>query len=164
MTRRAAVAVALAAACTIQAGAPTPGAVPAPTSSCCRPPTPGPVTALFDPPEVPWARGHRGVDLAAAVGDTIRSPADGVVTYAGAVAGRGVVTVRHTDGLRSSVEPVEPSVRVGDVVGAGAVLGTLQSRPGHRGVHWGVRVGTRYLDPLDLLPGRAVVLLPVDAA
>jgi murein DD-endopeptidase MepM/ murein hydrolase activator NlpD len=122
----------------------------------------GALTRRFDPPAVPWGSGHRGVDLAATPGEEVRSPGPGVVTFAGVVVGRGVVTVRHPDGLRSSLEPVTAAVRTGDEVATGAVLGTLEAGGTHLGVHWGVRDADGYRDPLGLLPdaGR-VVLLPV---
>lgn len=125
------------------------------------PPVPGALTRRFDPPAVPWGAGHRGVDLEAAPGDEVRSPAAGVVSFAGVVVGRGVVTVRHPDGLRSSLEPVTAAVRAGDVVAAGDLLGTLEPGGTHLGVHWGVRDGEVYRDPLGLLPAAGpVVLLP----
>lgn len=131
------------------------------TSGTYRAPVPGEVTRLFDPPAVRWGPGHRGVDLAASVGQVVRAPAAGQVVFAGTVVGRGVVTVLHEDGLRTSLEPVEPGVSAGDTVGIGAALGTLQDRSGHDGLHWGVRDGSTYLDPLDLLGVTApVVLLP----
>lgn len=127
-----------------------------------RPPVASGLTRRFDPPAVPWGRGHRGVDLAAEPGDEVRSPGPGVVTYAGELAGRGVVTVRHPDGLRSSLEPVAVAVRVGDEVAAGTALGTLEAGGTHLGVHWGVRDAAGYRDPLGLLPRAGpVVLLPV---
>jgi murein DD-endopeptidase MepM/ murein hydrolase activator NlpD len=127
-------------------------------------PVPGPVTRLFDRPLHRWSAGHRGVDLAAAPGTTVRSPAAGIVTFAGPVAGRGVVTVCHPDGLRSSLEPVSTTLAVGDRVLRGTPLGTLEVGAGHDGLHWGVRDGTTYLDPLGMLarPG-PIVLLPDDA-
>ncbi|MCV2396098.1 peptidoglycan DD-metalloendopeptidase family protein [Actinotalea sp. M2MS4P-6] len=126
-----------------------------------RAPVPGPVTRLFDAPLFRWSSGHRGVDLAATPGQTVHSPGDGRVVFAGTVVDRGVVTVLHPDGLRTSLEPVDPGVEVGDEVHAGDVLGTLQTRSGHDGVHWGVRDGDTYLNPLDLLGRTApVVLLP----
>ena len=129
------------------------------------PPVPGPVTRMFDRPLHRWSPGHRGVDLAAAPGTTVRAPAAGVVTFAGPVAGRGVVTVLHTDGLRSSLEPVSTTLVVGDQVSRGTPLGTLEDRAGHDGLHWGVRDPTTYLDPLSLLTRAGpVVLLPGDAA
>ena len=129
------------------------------------PPVPGPVTRLFDRPLHRWSAGHRGVDLAAAPGTTVRSPAAGVVTFAGPVAGRGVVTVRHADGLRSSLEPVATTLTAGDQVLRGTPLGTLEDREGHDGLHWGVRDAGTYLDPLGLLTRSGpIVLLPGDAA
>jgi murein DD-endopeptidase MepM/ murein hydrolase activator NlpD len=119
----------------------------------------------FDPPPQPWLAGHRGVDLAAPVGARVRSAGAGVVLFAGLVAGRPVVTVGHTDGLRTTYEPVRPSVRAGTRVAAGAPLGELA--PGHPGcpasacLHWGLRRGEEYLDPLALLgPGPGPVAAP----
>lgn len=147
------------------AAAPT-AAAPRPVSATEAPvpytlPVRGAVLRLFDPPEVRWAAGHRGVDLAAEPGAVVRAPATGVVAFAGVVAGRGVVTVRHPDGLRSSLEPVTASVAAGDQVASGDPLGELESRATHPGLHWGVRRGEVYLDPLGLLPSAGpVVLLP----
>lgn len=119
----------------------------------------------FDPPPQPWLAGHRGVDLAATAGVPVRSVAAGTVHYAGELAGRGVVSVRHADGLRTTYEPVRPDVAAGDRVDAGQRLGTLLA--GHRGcpaaacLHWGLRHGEVYLDPLTLLGQGRVRLLPV---
>jgi len=129
------------------------------------------VLAPFDPPEHDWLPGHRGVDLAATTGEVVRSPAPGVVTFAGPVAGRDVLVVTHDDGLRTSLEPVSGSTARGARVAAGSVVGTVQATGGdgvHGGhcaavcVHWGVRRGERYVDPLALLGDRApIVLLPL---
>src|SRR5690606_20733419 len=72
-------------------------------------PTPR-VERRFDPPSHPWGAGHRGVDLAGAVGQPVRSAGTGVVVYAGLLAGRGVVSVSH-GALRTTYEPVAPTVR-----------------------------------------------------
>ncbi|MBD7918886.1 M23 family metallopeptidase [Cellulomonas sp. Sa3CUA2] len=134
-----------------------------------RPPLDEPVQLLrgFDPPPRPWLAGHRGVDLVTTPGATVRAPAAGVVTFAGAVAGRGVVSVLHDDGRRSSLEPVGDPVGAGTRVVAGDPLGTVDG-PVHDGalgvpaLHWGVREGDTYVDPWALLPGRGpVVLLPL---
>ncbi|MEV8029647.1 murein hydrolase activator EnvC family protein [Cellulosimicrobium funkei] len=127
------------------------------------------VLAPFDPPEHDWLPGHRGVDLAAAPAETVRSPAPGVVSFTGPVAGRDVVVVLHDDGLRTSLEPVTASVGRGERVTSGSVLGTVQAAESAAGshcaatcVHWGVRRGERYLDPLALLGDRPpIVLLPL---
>lgn len=120
---------------------------------------------LFDRPVAPWAAGHRGIDLAAAPGDEVRSPGRGVVTFAGTVVDRGVVTVDHGGGLLSSIEPIAASVAVGDAVGAGAPLGVVTGERGHCApwtcVHWGVRLRGVYVNPLDILAGYGrIVLLP----
>jgi len=127
------------------------------------------VIAPFDPPEHDWLPGHRGVDLDAAAGEPVRSPAPGVVTFAGPVAGRDVLVVTHDDGLRTSLEPVTATVPRGTHVASGGVVGTVQVADGTVAshcagacVHWGVRRGERYVDPLALLGDRPpIVLLPL---
>ena len=44
-------------------------------------PTPA-VLARFDPPAGPWGAGHRGVDLVATVGQQVRAPEGGTVSFA----------------------------------------------------------------------------------
>lgn len=119
----------------------------------------------FVAPAAPWSPGHRGVDLAALAGDVVLAPASGIVAFAGTVVDRGVITVTHADGLRSSLEPVAPTVSAGTHVAPGHAIGTVQDVAGHCDpatcLHWGVRRGDTYLDPLDLLAGAGpVVLLP----
>jgi murein DD-endopeptidase MepM/ murein hydrolase activator NlpD len=117
------------------------------------------VLRRFSPPPRRWLAGHRGVDLAGRSGQLVRAAGDGVVVFAGPVAGRGVVSVGHDGGLRTTYEPVRPLVRKGQDVGGGDVLGVLD--PGHPGcaivacLHWGLRRDDTYLDPLLLVqPGR----------
>ncbi|WP_336725664.1 M23 family metallopeptidase [Cellulosimicrobium cellulans] len=128
------------------------------------------VLAPFDPPLQSWLPGHRGVDLAATAGEPVLAPAPGVVTFAGPVAGRDVVVVTHDDGLRTSLEPVTGTVPRGTRVAPEDVVGTVQGSDGgavasHCAgacVHWGVRRGERYVDPLALLGERPpIVLLPL---
>lgn len=124
-----------------------------------------PVLRGFDPPLRPWLSGHRGVDLGAADdGAQVTSPADGTVSFAGTVADRPVLTIDHGGGLRSSFEPVETTLTKGMAVSAGQVLGTI--RTGHCGaaacVHWGVRDGDEYVNPLKFVMDlRPSVLLPL---
>lgn len=113
----------------------------------------------FEPPPLPWSAGHRGVDLAARPGTPVVSATPGRVVFAGPVAGRGVVTVEitgtGTPPLRTTYEPVQPSVTTGDTVEAGARVGTLQPGPFHCPtgcLHWGLLRGDQYLDPLSLMP------------
>ncbi len=127
-------------------------------------PEPHQVIRPFDPPELMWGAGHRGVDLAIGVGGVVRSPAEGVVTFVGVVAGQEVIVVAHADGLRSTFQPVLASVPFGARVAKGEGVGVLTSSPGHCApsscVHWGVLRGSAYLDPLGFLHER-VVLLPL---
>lgn len=122
------------------------------------------VTRRFDPPARRWLPGHRGVDLAASPEAVVVAAGPGVVRFAGQVAGRPVVSIDHPDGLRTTYEPVHPTVVAGDVVRAGDPIGVLA--PTHAGcpvaacLHWGVRRGTVYLDPLGLLGLGPVRLLP----
>jgi murein DD-endopeptidase MepM/ murein hydrolase activator NlpD len=91
--------------------------------------------------------------------------ADGTVTYAGVLAGRGVVVVDHGE-VRTTYEPVAATVAVGEVVSRGQPIGRLQaghaSCPGRTCLHWGLREGDTYLDPLLLLGG-TIRLLPASA-
>lgn len=118
----------------------------------------------FDPPLRRWLPGHRGVDLAADQGAVVYAAGPGVVRFAGPVAGRPVVSIDHPNGLRTTYEPVQPLVVVGDRVAAGDQIGVLL--PSHPGcpvsacLHWGLRRGTFYLDPLSLLGLGQVRLLP----
>jgi hypothetical protein len=91
----------------------------------------------------------------------------GTVRFAGPLAGRGVVVVDH-GGLRSTYEPVTAIVHRGDVVDAGEAIGLLQTPYSHCTpevcLHLGLRRGSVYLDPLDLLGPRPVRLKPLTAA
>ena len=143
-------------------------APPAVAGSWSWPLSPKPaVLRVFDPPDRPWLSGHRGVDLRAAYdGAPVTAPAAGKVSFVAFVVDRPVVTIDHGNGLRSSFEPVESTLRTGSAVGEGSVLG--RALPGHCGrtpcIHWGVRRGDEYLNPLafvmDLRP--SILLPPVD--
>jgi murein DD-endopeptidase MepM/ murein hydrolase activator NlpD len=142
-------------------------AAPAQTVVVYALPVPGPLRVLrpFDPPATPYGPGHRGVDLDLTSGLTVRSAASGLVTFAGQVAGRGVVVVRHADGIATEYEPVRPSVAAGATVRGGEPIGRLDGvHPGcasPRCLHWGARRGEIYVDPLALLhPLGPVRLLP----
>ena len=122
------------------------------------------VTRGFDVSAGPYAAGHRGVDLAGAPGAPVLAAGDGVVVFAGMVAGRPVVSVDHAGGLRTTYEPVQPAVAAGQPVARGQPLGVLL--PGHADcpveacLHWGLRRGEVYLDPLLLMRPPRVRLLP----
>lgn len=117
------------------------------------------VLRTWEPPATPYARGHRGVDLATTWGTPVRAVAPGRVHFAGQVAGRGVVSVEltgtGTPPLRTTYEPVTAAVQKGAEVTASEVVGTLEAEGGHCAttcMHWGLLRGDTYLDPLTLLP------------
>lgn len=140
----------------------------APASDWSWPLTPRPaVLRAFDPPEKPWMSGHRGVDLqAAADGAPVTAPESGTVSFVGVVVDRPVITIDHGNGLRSSFEPVESSLAAGAAVEKGDVIGTVL--PGHCAamscMHWGVRRGEDYVNPLSFVTDlRPSILLPLRA-
>ncbi|MDH6587579.1 murein DD-endopeptidase MepM/ murein hydrolase activator NlpD [Streptomyces sp. SAI-133] len=114
------------------------------------------VLRSWEPPATVYGRGHRGVDLAAPAGTPVRAVAAGRISFAGKVAGKGVVSVELTGtDLRTTYEPVTASVHRGAEVEAGEVIGTVDATGSHcmtACVHWGLRRGETYLDPLSLLP------------
>jgi len=103
------------------------------------------------------------VDLAGEPGQQVTAAVGGRVTYAGSLAGRGVVVVTHGRS-RTTYEPVDPAVRVGEAVAAGEVLGRLQAGGSHclpaACLHWGLIQGETYRDPLSLVGAGPVRLLP----
>lgn len=128
-------------------------------------PLPGSPAVLrpFDPPAEKWGAGHRGIDLAAAVGTDVFAAGSGVVAFAGRVAGRGVVSIKHGE-LRTTYQPVRSVVRAGQTIATGQVIGTVLADPHCRPrscLHWGLLEGDRYLDPMTLLRAGAPRLLPI---
>jgi murein DD-endopeptidase MepM/ murein hydrolase activator NlpD len=108
----------------------------------------------FAPPAFAWASGHRGVDLVTKPGEAILAAANGTVVFAGSIAGKPVVSIDHGS-VRTTYEPVVSTLRVGERVALGQVIGTLGAAGHCRGcLHWGLREGRNYLDPLLLLANR----------
>ena len=134
-------------------------------------PADGPVLRPFTLGDDPYAGGqHRGIDVAGPAGAPVRSPAAGVVSFAGSVPGGGrSVTVRTSEGYSVTL------VHLGTIVVAGGALVPEGSAVGTIGpsgeaehvepyVHLGVRITSDphgYLDPLALLPDRDTVPPPV---
>lgn len=121
----------------------------------------GAVIRFFDPPDSPYGAGHRGIDIAAPLGSDVRAAAEGVVAFAGPVAGGLYVSIDHPDGVRTTYSWLtEISARRGEPVERGAVIG--RSGPGHPAtesphLHFGARLGSTYLDPLLLLERGSLV-------
>ena len=121
------------------------------------------VASTFDPPARDWLPGHRGVDLVSEPGDIVRAAGPGVVTFARDLAGRGVVSLDHGS-LRTTYEPIDARVAVGQHVAAGTPIGTSGTGTGHCGtgqcVHVGLIRGGEYLNPLLLFGPRTALLRP----
>jgi hypothetical protein len=145
----------------LAAAGPIAGAAPGSPSTGAGPryglPVRDPPSVLrgFDADAGAYGAGHRGVDFAVPAGWTAMAAADGIVSFAGSVAGRGVVVVQHADGIRTTYEPVEPAVARGEAVARGDPLGRVTGAHGPFEpdvvLHWGARRGDAYLDPLALL-------------
>ncbi len=130
---------------------------PALASTRWIPPVPGAVTRGFDVGANPFEGGrHRGADLAAARGGSVRAPCGGSVQVAGLVGTSGRVVTLLCGRWRVSVMPLaEVAVHAGERVRRGARVGAAAAvGRGHAGLHLGVRRdGDRfgYVDPLRLL-------------
>jgi murein DD-endopeptidase MepM/ murein hydrolase activator NlpD len=144
-------------------GSPPAGAATDPVGQWPLQPRPE-VVAGFDPPESTWGPGHRGVDLAGRVGQPVRAALAGRIAFAGTIAGRPVVTVAH-GGTRTTYEPVATALARGTPVAAGEVIGSLGVVGSHcfprACLHWGWIRDETYLDPLRLVGGGPVRLLPL---
>ena len=119
----------------------------------------------FDRPPENWLPGHRGVDLIGEAGDRVYAAGNGQVTFAGLVAGKGVVVIQHGS-VRTTYEPVTASVLVGSKVRVGDFIGRLAPGQSHCAtqktvscLHWGLIRGEKYLNPLALVK-KQVRLLP----
>jgi murein DD-endopeptidase MepM/ murein hydrolase activator NlpD len=117
-----------------------------------------PVVDLFRPPSTPWGPGNRGWEFASVPGDPVVAVGSGVVVFAGDVAGRGVVTLAHPQGLLSSVTGLSAvTVGRGELVAAGKRIGTAAAR-----LHLGFRRNGVYIDPASIYgSGQHAVLVPV---
>ena len=142
------------------AAVPDPPGVPDPPTASSRPPVPGlwmPVAGAvvrgFDARAGPYGPGHRGIDIAAAMGEPVRAPAAGRLVFAGPVAGTTWVSLRIAPGVLVTVGPVvDPPVR-GGLVRSRSPIGRVA--PGHGAtLHLGVRVDGVYVDPLPYLLDR----------
>lgn len=113
---------------------------------CLSPPVNGPVNAGYSPSG--QYAGHWGVDYQAEVGDAVRAPSSGVVTFAGSVAGMRSVTIQPVAGFKVSVSYLSSIlVSSGDRVGRGEVVGLAGAAHGKGGVHLSTRINSSYVDP-----------------
>ena len=140
--------------CAAVAGALLLQTAPAVASIPLIPPVDGPVIVRFEEPEHRWAPGHRGIDYAVPPGTRVRAAGAGVVSFAGTVGSIRAVTIQHAAGYATTYSHLATvEVRAGDEVGQGTWLGTSGSaHPGGiDGVHLGVKLNGRYVDPASLM-------------
>jgi murein DD-endopeptidase MepM/ murein hydrolase activator NlpD len=121
-------------------------------------PVAGAVQRPFEQPDGPYGRGHRGVDLRVRPSEQVRAALPGTVRFAGRVVGETWVTVTHADGLETTYGGVAATVAVGQRVALGQPIGRM--RHGRRHLDWGARLRGGYIDPLGLLTGWRVRLVP----
>jgi len=101
------------------------------------------------------------VDLQATPGQVIVASRGGIVAFAGVVAGTPVVSISHSDGIRTTYEPVLARVKAGQQVHRGEPIGVLADAtalPDYArtspGLSWGARIEgkeRKYIDPMTLL-------------
>jgi hypothetical protein len=119
-------------------------------------PLAGPVTRPFQAPSSPYGKGHRGIDIAAAVGTVVVAPASGKVAFSGSIGTHLFLTLDHGANLFTTYSWISASlVAKGDRVRAGQPVAL--SGNGHPGdtipsLHFGVKVDGAYVDPMQFLP------------
>jgi murein DD-endopeptidase MepM/ murein hydrolase activator NlpD len=114
----------------------------------------------FLQPSADWSAGHRGVDYLVTLGEPVFASHRGEISFSGLVVNRSVVSIRHENGLVSSVEPLCPIVLAGDVVKTGQVIGTVCFPDNYRShcgldtcLHFSLRTANGYLSPLVKIGG-----------
>lgn len=110
-------------------------------------PVRAPVVDPFRMPNGPFGAGNRGLEYGTVGGEPVFAPASGIIAFVGPVGGRLVLTIRHPDGLLSSLTGLSSTTwSTGQVVLGGDHVGTAAE-----GLHFGIRLNGEYLDPAVLL-------------
>jgi hypothetical protein len=135
-------------------------------------PVDGPVLRPFVLGDDPYAAGqHRGIDIAAPTGVSVRAPVGGQVAFAGTVpVGGRTITIRTDDGYSITLVHLGSiAASRGAPVAEGEIVGTVgpsgDAEVGEPYVHLGVRLTSDpngYLDPLRFLPARPGSAEPED--
>ena len=118
------------------------------------------VLAPFDLSRGQYQSGHRGIDVGATEGDSIRSPTGGTVSFTGSVAEKPVLSIQVDHRTVLSFEPLVSHLAAGDHVSRGELLGTVASG-GHCAsscLHLGVRVNGEYTNPVRYFWPKAKLL------
>lgn len=126
----------------------------------------GPTTFALEPPRVykgvHYAHFHDAIDFGTRLGQPVVAAAEGRVTYVGHLSdGAMVVLIAHSGGLVSVYAHLDdtftrPTVRIGDAVKAGQVIGFVGLTGITTGphLHFAVLRGGEPVDPLSLLASR----------
>lgn len=131
-------------------------------------PVVGPVIQTFAP-RGDYA-GHWGVDFDVPLGTTVHPAGPGLVTFAGRVVDNLTVTIDHGGGVRTSYSYLAlVTTTAGALVTTSSVVGDTGLDHGTPALHFSLRAGTRYVDPMTALrcawvPGAAVRLRSLSAA
>jgi hypothetical protein len=156
---------------------PPPGAPDPPPVPPLWMPVAGAVLRGFDARAGPYGPGHRGIDIAADVGELVRAPATGRVVFAGPVAGTNWVSLRVAPGVVVTLGPLLDPAGAAGLVGTRSPVGRVgpghsvplagggrsdrANRPGAMDgpggmatLHLSVRVNGMYVDPLAFLVDR----------
>lgn len=114
------------------------------------------ISRPFSLPNGPYQAGHRGIDLPAVEGAIVHAPNKGVISFAGAVVDRPVMSIQIDERTIVSLEPVISDFEAGYSVGPGQAIGSV-GRGGdcdRACVHLGVRVDGEYVNPLRFFLSR----------
>jgi murein DD-endopeptidase MepM/ murein hydrolase activator NlpD len=116
-----------------------------------------------------WGKIHKGMDMAAHVGEPVYAIADGEVIYAGnGLSGYGNVVILRHDRRTTSLyaHNSELKVKQGDQVTKGTLVALLGSTGHSTGphVHFEIREGDVALNPRDVLPKSKLGVLDEPAA
>lgn len=125
----------------------SPGSSPGSSSGSCRQPWSDPVDApivdFFRPPTHPYGPGNLGLEYRTVFEQPVAAVADGVVRFAGPVAGAPVVVIDHGANIWSTYTGLATgSVSRNQLLRAGEVLGQADL-----GFHLTARRHGSYLDP-----------------
>jgi murein DD-endopeptidase MepM/ murein hydrolase activator NlpD len=143
---------------------PSPAAAPWPVPAMWMP-VAGTVVRGFDARAGPYGPGHRGIDIAAPVGELVRAPAAGRVVFAGPVAGVSWISLLVAPGVLVTMGPLLGTAVTAGQVRSGTPVGRVgpghevaPAGPGGSGgattLHLSVREDGVYVDPLAYLIDR----------
>ena len=105
------------------------------------------ITDFFRPPAHVGDRGNRGWEYTAQPGSEIRAAQDGVVHFAGQIAGTYYVSINHADGLKTThTDVADIQVSKSEPVTQGQLLASTASAQ----FHFGVLRDDEYVDPASL--------------